>query len=51
MFLDADPHRAMSTTKAAFEIMIWQAAYGGMRPVGWTDVTADAPTVQLDGTT
>lgn len=50
-FLDADPTKAKSSTGATFEIMVWQAAYGGVRPIGWADVTADSPSVQLDGET
>jgi hypothetical protein len=51
MFLDTNPQSATNTSRAMVEVMVWQAAYGGTQPVGYEDVTVDAPSIQLGGVT
>ncbi|KAF2085971.1 glycoside hydrolase family 12 protein, partial [Saccharata proteae CBS 121410] len=49
MFLDDDGDQAGNASIASTEIMIWQAAYGNLQPLGWDTVSDDPPVVELAG--
>lgn len=51
MFLDEDPVKAVNASAAGYEIMVWQAVWGGVWPIGYYTPTAGAPEHVLDGTT
>ncbi|RDW82739.1 hypothetical protein BP6252_03851 [Coleophoma cylindrospora] len=52
LWLDDSPTSAQSATYAGTEVMVWQAAYGGVSPIGYTSsVSATAPTLKVGGTT
>lgn len=51
MFLDEDPVKAVNASAAAYEIMVWQAVWGGVWPIGYYTPTDGAPEHVLDGTT
>ncbi|KUJ13835.1 concanavalin A-like lectin/glucanase [Mollisia scopiformis] len=50
MFLDTDPTTANSTTLPKYEVMIWIAAYGGKKPIGFSSSIKNPPTHSLNGT-
>ena len=37
VFIDSDRQKAGSPTEAKYEMMIWLASYGGLRPIGYKD--------------
>lgn len=51
MFLDEDETKAGNASAAAYEIMVWQAVWGGVWPIGYYEPTDGAPEHVLDGTT
>jgi len=51
MFLDADQNIATNASAAAYEVMVWQAVWGGVWPIGYYTPTDGAPEHVLDGTT
>ena len=51
MFLDVDEKTSTNASAAAYEIMVWQAVWGGVWPIGYYTPTDGAPEHVLDGTT
>lgn len=51
LFLDEDAGTASNASTAAYEVMIWQAAYGNCDPIGYDPTSTTAPTQELDGVT
>ncbi|OJD35639.1 glycoside hydrolase family 12 protein [Diplodia corticola] len=51
LFLDEDASTASDSSAAAYEVMIWQAAYGNCDPIGYDPTSTSAPTQELDGVT
>ncbi|KAK0661860.1 Xyloglucan-specific endo-beta-1 [Lasiodiplodia hormozganensis] len=51
LFLDEDASTASNASTAAYEVMIWQAAYGNCDPIGYDPTSTTAPTEELDGVT
>ncbi|KAK7723385.1 hypothetical protein SLS57_004579 [Botryosphaeria dothidea] len=51
LFLDEDASKASDASAAAYEVMIWQAAYGNCDPIGYDPTSTTAPTQELDGVT
>ena len=49
MFLDLDPARASNASAANVEVMVWQAVWGGVWPIGYYAPNDDAPSYTLDG--
>jgi len=45
VFIDSDRQKAGSPTEAKHELMIWLAAYGGVRPVGYKSTPVKKRTV------
>jgi hypothetical protein len=50
MFLDPDQATANSTTLPKYEIMVWIAAFGGKKPIGYNSSITNAPMYNLGGT-
>ncbi|KAF8859736.1 concanavalin A-like lectin/glucanase [Acephala macrosclerotiorum] len=50
MFLDPNPVTANSTTLPKYEVMIWMAAYGGKKPIGFSSSIKYPPTHNLSET-
>lgn len=50
MFLDPDSVTANSTTLPKYEVMIWMAAYGGKKPIGFSSSIKHPPTHNLSET-
>ncbi|OMP84630.1 putative xyloglucan-specific endo-beta-1,4-glucanase A, partial [Diplodia seriata] len=51
LFLDEDASTASDASAAAYEVMIWQAAYGNCDPIGYDPTSTSAPTQELGGVT
>lgn len=51
MFLDKDEMTSTNASAAAVEIMVWQAVWGGVWPIGYYTPSDGAPEHVLDGTT
>ena len=49
MFLDTDAVTSSNTTSAGTEIMVWQADYGNIFPLGWDTLPAKPLTAELAG--
>ena len=50
MFIDLNNVTSMNASAAAYEVMVWQAVWGGVAPIGYqTYNTADAPKYNLSG--
>jgi xyloglucan-specific endo-beta-1,4-glucanase len=45
VFIDSDRQKAGSPTEAKHELMIWLAAYGGVRPIGYKSTPVKKRTV------
>jgi Glycosyl hydrolase family 12 len=50
MFLDPNQETANSTTLPKYEIMVWIAAFGGKKPIGYNSSLTNLPTYSLGGT-
>ncbi|KAL1648093.1 hypothetical protein SLS58_002420 [Diplodia intermedia] len=51
LFLDEDASTASDASAAAYEVMIWQAAYGNCDPIGYDPTSTSAPTQELGPST
>jgi xyloglucan-specific endo-beta-1,4-glucanase len=49
MFLDPNQETANSTTLPKYEIMVWIAAFGGKKPIGYNSSLTNLPTYSLGG--
>ncbi|KAK8200560.1 concanavalin A-like lectin/glucanase domain-containing protein [Phyllosticta capitalensis] len=47
MFLDEDPLTSSNASGATTEVMVWQSAYGNLKPLGWDTISADPPVREL----
>ncbi|KAK7553331.1 concanavalin A-like lectin/glucanase domain-containing protein [Phyllosticta citricarpa] len=47
MFLDDDPLKSSNASGATTEVMVWQSAYGNLKPLGWDTISADPPIREL----
>lgn len=51
VFLDEDASTASDAATAAYEIMIWQSAYGNIQPIGYDPTSATATKQEVEGIT